>query len=425
MNLQNSSKLYEKAKNLMPGGVNSPVRAFGAVNGDPVFFKKASGARFEDVDGNEYIDYCMSWGPLILGHSHPEVLNKVKEVAENGLSFGAPNEYEVLLSEKVLSLLPGMDKVRFVSSGTEAVMSAVRVARGYTKREKIVKFDGGYHGHADSFLVSAGSGLKTFGAPSSPGVPETLANDTMVLKFNETEAFCDFMKDHGDEIAAVIVEPLPGNAGLHPLTDEFLRALRSETKKYGSVLICDEVISGFRLNLGSYAQKRGIEPDMITLGKIIGGGLPVGAYLGKNELMDQISPVGPVYQAGTLSGNPVSMAAGLETLNILEKENPYGKMSETTEYFESSLKEIFTKADLPHSSFREGSLLWFYLSSENPFDENNDSEKAMERFKKLHFNLLENGVYLPPSGWEILFLSMAHTKEIVDKTLDRVRAILN
>lgn len=416
--MEKSTELYDKAVTLIPGGVNSPVRAFQQVGGTPVYFEKAHGSGFEDVDGNRYTDYCLSWGPLILGHARPEVVEAVRETAGAGLSYGACHSGEVALGELVLDAFPGFDRVRFVNSGTEAVMTALRLARGVTGRDLIVKFDGGYHGHFDGMLVKAGSGLATQAIANSKGIPSSIAGTTLVLPLDDEDAVRSTFETHGDDIAAVIIEPLPANNGLLVQRKEFLEYLRDITARYGSMLIFDEVISGFRLHFGAYWQTIGIEPDLFTLGKIIGGGMPVGALVGKTETMDQLSPMGAVYQAGTLSGNPVSLAAGKATLEILKNESPYQELERLAGHFVQRLEKSgisFARA------CQVGSLLWLYLDDEAfPRTADSISKAAMERFTAMYWKLLEKGQYLPPSSYEVLFLSTAHTEEEVEALADAV-----
>jgi len=413
-----SKKLFEEALRLFPGGVNSPVRAFRGVKGTPLFLESGRGARVWDADNQCYLDYCLSWGPLMLGHAHPAIVDRVKSVAEKGLTFGAPNLWEIKLGQTIQEAIPWMERMRFVSSGTEAVMSAVRVARAYTKRDLIVKFEGGYHGHADSFLVSAGSGLKTLGSPSSPGVTQGAAESTLVLKFNDLESFQKLMSERGSEIACVIIEPLPGNFGLIQLDPTFLKALREETSKSGTLLLFDEVISAFRVRYGAYADELGIEPDLITLGKVIGGGMPVGAYGGRRDIMELISPEGPVYQAGTLSGNPVAMAAGCETLKILKSLNPYSHLINQAKVLSGALKAALSKKGIPCEVTQVGSILWPFLGTENHLSEDlGPDSKPVRRFVELHSALLKEGIYIPPSAWEVWFLSIAHGNEEIQATV--------
>ncbi|RME22686.1 MAG: aminotransferase class III-fold pyridoxal phosphate-dependent enzyme, partial [Deltaproteobacteria bacterium] len=350
---ENSRRLYERACKLMPAGVSSPVRAFRSVGGRPIFFERAEGATFVDADGNSYVDFCQSWGPLILGHARPEVVEAVQDAAGHGLSFGACCRREIELAELILEGFPSMDMVRFVSSGTEAVMTAVRLARGYTGRAGIVKFSGGYHGHSDSLLVKAGSGLVTFGTSSSAGVPEDIARNTIVVPFDDEQVLEDVFSRHGDSIAAAIVEPLPANNGLLEQRPEWMKLLRRLCTTHGSLLICDEVITGFRFRYGGYSQQIGIEPDLVTLGKIIGGGMPVGAVVGPGKIMERLAPLGDVYQAGTLSGNPVAMAAGAATLGILKRENPYEALDRLGGEFDRALR----------SAAKPGWLAWRRVGS--------------------------------------------------------------
>jgi glutamate-1-semialdehyde 2,1-aminomutase len=421
-NYQISAELYDKATGLIPGGVNSPVRAFKQVGGKPVYFNKAEGCRFEDVDGNTYVDYCQSWGPLILGHSRPEVVEAVREAAASGLSYGACHNGEIELAELVLEAFPEFNRVRFVNSGTEAVMTALRLARGVTGRDLIVKFEGGYHGHFDGMLVKAGSGLATHAIASSNGIPLSIAQTTLVLSLDDEEAVKAMFETHGSDIAAVIIEPLPANNGLLTQRKEFLQYLRDITDKYGSLLIFDEVISGFRMRFGGYWQMIGIQPDIFTLGKIIGGGMPVGALVGQAETMDQLSPLGNIYQAGTLSGNPVSLAAGKATLRILKEESPYEKMDILAKRF---VKRLGGNGISYARAQQAGSLLWLYLDEEEfPRKADQISQTAMDRFTGIYWHLLDKGHYLPPSSYEVLFLSAAHTDREVDALADDIISLL-
>jgi len=404
-----SKELFEKAKTLIPGGVNSPVRAFGQVGGSPIFIKRAQGSRVADADGNEYVDFCMSWGPLILGHSRPEVVEAVEEAAKDGLSYGACHEKEIELAELILSAFPAFDKIRMVSSGTEAVMTALRLARGFTGRDFVLKFEGGYHGHYDGMLVKAGSGLATCAIASSKGVPKDVAATTIVAPLDDEEAVRDIFEKRGGEIAAVIIEPAPANNGLLLQRTEFLQTLRELTRKSGSLLIFDEVITGFRLRFGGYGESLGITPDVVTLGKIIGGGMPVGALLGSAEIMDKLSPVGAVYQAGTLSGNPVSLAAGIAALKILKKENPYPRIEKTAAAFEARLAACgLAKA----RAIRLGGVIWPYFDEgEAPRRADKISPLAMKRCADIYWKMLGKGYYLPPSSYEVMFISDAHSEE--------------
>jgi glutamate-1-semialdehyde 2,1-aminomutase len=407
-----SKRLYDRAVALIPGGVNSPVRAFRHVGGTPLFFDHAEGSRIIDEDGNSYVDFCQSWGPLILGHAHPQVVNAVVEAAKDGLSYGACHRREVDLAELILSGFKGFERIRIMSSGTEAVMTALRIARGVTGRELVMKFEGGYHGHVDGMLVKAGSGLATFGTASSAGIPADVARATLLAPLDDEEAAESLFKQFGDQIAAVIIEPLPANNGLLVQRVEFLEFLRQITRKFGSLLIFDEVISGFRLSFGGYGQKVGIEPDLVTLGKVIGGGMPIGAVVGRADSMEMLSPLGPVYQAGTLSGNPVSLAAGIATLKVLKTEPVYERLELLGRHFEENLN----KSGLPYArTQRAGSIVWLYLE-EGIFPRRHDtiSERAVERFKSIYWELLEDGYYLPPSAYEVLFISFAHSPEEIE-----------
>jgi len=414
-----SRSLFERALALMPGGVNSPVRAFRAVGMDPVFIRRGYGSRIWDEDGNEYIDYVLSWGPLILGHAHPDVVEAIKNQVEKGTSFGACTEIEVLLAEKIVESISSVEVVRLVNSGTEATMSAIRLARGYTKRKYVVKFSGCYHGHSDGLLIKGGSGLVTFGVPDSAGVPEEIAGLTIVAPYNDEEKVAEIFAEKGDEIAAVIVEPVAGNMGVVPPKEGFLEALREITKKYGALLIFDEVITGFRLSYSGAQGYYGIEPDLTTLGKIIGGGLPVGAYGGREDIMRLVSPEGPVYQAGTLSGNPLATAAGYATLKVLS-ENPgiYDKMDRLAEKLCQGLKDIMERAKIPVFINRAGSMLTMFFTGEEVKDYDSALKADTKMYAAFFREMLKRGVYLPPSQFEAVFLSAAHTEEDVEKTLE-------
>jgi glutamate-1-semialdehyde 2,1-aminomutase len=414
MGRKRSEELYREACEVMPGGVSSPVRAFRSVGGTPVYYRNAKGSRFRDEDENEYVDFCMSWGPLILGHAQAAVIEAVREAAGQGLSFGACCSREVALAKKVLEAFPSMEQVRFVSSGTEAVMTAIRLARGVTGRPKIVKFEGGYHGHSDSLLVKAGSGLVTFGTSSSKGVPEAVAEQTLVLPFDDEQALEQAFETHGDLIAAAIVEPLPANNGLLEQRPEWLERLRALTSKHGALLIFDEVISGFRLRYGGYGDMLGIQADLVTLGKIIGGGMPVGALIGPKKTMQALAPLGGVYQAGTLSGNPISLAAGLATLEQLADGAVYDRLEALGTKLDAALAQH--GADLPFLNWRRlGSILWFHLAEgQMPRAASAIDANTVERFNPVHAPLLNRGLYLPPSAYEVLFLSAAHSDEEVE-----------
>lgn len=405
----NSSHLKSRADCVIPGGVNSPVRAFGAVGGTPRFIASANGCHITDADGNSYIDFCMSWGPMILGHAHPRVLEAIERAAAKGSSYGAPTEEEVLLAEKVVEWVKPVEMVRFVSSGTEAVMSAIRVARGFTGRDLIVKFAGCYHGHADYLLVQAGSGLVTFGTPSSAGVPKSFADCTLIATYNDLNSVEAIFKQHGDKIAAIIVEPVAANNGLVLPQSGFLQGLVDIAHKHGALMISDEVITGFRLSPGGAAGFYGYTPDLMTFGKIIGGGLPVGAFGGRKEIMQKLAPLGPVYQAGTLSGNPVAMAAGLATLEVIEHENVYERLEHKAEQFESAIHTHIDLAKYDAGMSRVGSIFWFWLGgSKAPSNPSEILPGAAERYKKIFHFALEHGVYLAPSAYEVGFIATAH-----------------
>ncbi|HTD40720.1 MAG TPA: glutamate-1-semialdehyde 2,1-aminomutase [Mucilaginibacter sp.] len=413
---EKSAELYEKAKTFFPGGVNSPVRAFRSVYGTPLFIEKGDGCYIWDADGNQFIDFCCSWGPLILGHNNAKVREKVIDVMQKGMSFGAPTALENELAELILKHNKFIKKLRFVSSGTEAVMSAIRLARGYTKRDKILKFEGCYHGHTDSLLVKAGSGLVTFGETSSAGVPKSFADETIVVALNDKEALQKAFEEFKDQIAAVIIEPIPANNGLLLQDKEYLQYLREICTQNRTLLIFDEVISGFRVGFEGAAGHYGIQPDIITYGKIIGGGLPVGAYGSSVEIMDNISPVGSVYQAGTLSGNPVAMAAGIAQLSELTRMGFYRDLNNKTEEFAESIQRFATARNYKFKVFTIGSIFWFAFTDQEKISRADEIEPAsMEKFKKMHRELLNRGIYLGPSGYEVGFISSAHTKTDLEK----------
>ncbi len=422
--IKKSEELYQKACSLMPGGVSSPVRAFGSVGGTPRYYARAQGSRFFDEDGNEYVDYCLSWGPLILGHAHPAVVEAVCVAARDGLSFGACCQREIELAERVLAGFPDMEQVRFVSSGTEAVMTAIRLARGVTGRPKILKFTGGYHGHSDSLLVEAGSGLVTFGTSSSQGVPDSFAQETVVCPLNDEEALEKIFASFGDQLAAAIVEPLPANNGLLEQKPAWLAKLRALTEKAGALLIFDEVISGFRLRYGGYGDLLGIRADLITLGKIIGGGMPVGALCGPKKIMAALAPLGGVYQAGTLSGNPVSLAAGIATLEILADGGSYEKLESLGRQFDQPLRQ--DAGDLAYANWRRlGSVIWLYLApGEIPRSAEGIADESAERFNKMHAPLLDRGIYLAPSAYEVTFLSTAHSPDEVTDLAKQIATLI-
>ena len=411
----------------MPGGVNSPVRAFQAVGGDPLFFSRGNGSHVYDVDGNEYIDYVCSWGPLILGHLHPDIIASLREVLEEGTSFGAPTEREITLTSLIIEALPSIEKVRLVNSGTEATMSAIRVARAFTGRKKIVKFAGCYHGHADGFLVQAGSGALTMGVPSSPGVPEEIGSLTKILPYNDAAAVRRAFQNEGDTIAAVIVEPVAANMGVVPPEQGFLETLREVTTKTSSLLIFDEVITGFRLAYNGAQGFYGVEPDLTCLGKIIGGGLPVGAYGGRKEIMDLVAPEGPVYQAGTLSGNPLAVQAGITTLRHLTAGKPglYKELENKAVYLETGLLQAARETGTPLQVNRVGPLLSLFFTSSSVTNLEEALTADQDLYKKYFGKMLAEGIYLPPSQFEALFLSIAHTEEDLEHTISTVRKIFD
>ena len=418
MKKENSSKLFPRAKEVMPGGVNSPVRAFNAVGGEPLFIKSARGSKIIDVDGNEFIDYVASWGPLIFGHAHPSIVEAIIRQAELGTSYGASTELEIELAEKVVNAVPSIDVVRMVNSGTEAVMSALRLARGITGRDKIVKFEGCYHGHGDSLLVKAGSGLVSLGIPECPGIVSSLAEKTLNLPFNDIEAVRDLFQREGNEVAALIVEPIAGNMGVIPPKPGFLEALREETKKAGALLIFDEVITGFRVSLGGAQKLFGITPDITCMGKIIGGGLPVGAYGGSKEVMDYISPVGSVYQAGTLSGNPLAMAAGNVVLDLLSEPGVYDLLEDKSRKLCEGLEKNTRELGVPAKFTRVGSMFSMFFTDE-PIENFQSVKTSDTEFFKRYFNgLLEEGIYIAPSQFEAGFMSAIHSDKEIDQTID-------
>ena len=416
--MSRSHDLFAAAQRHIPGGVNSPVRAFRGVGGDPVFFESASGPHAIDADGKRYIDYVGSWGPMILGHAHPEVLAAVRERLDKGLSFGAPTELETVMADKVCELVPSMDMVRMVSSGTEATMSALRLARGYTGRDKIVKFEGCYHGHADSLLVKAGSGALTFGEPSSPGVPAPLAELTITLRYNDLAQVRETFAEIGSEIACIIVEPVAGNMNCIPPVPGFLEGLREVCDQYGSVLIFDEVMTGFRVALGGAQAHYGIKPDLTALGKVIGGGMPVGAFGGKQEIMSRLSPLGPVYQAGTLSGNPIAMAAGLKTLELISAPGFYDQLSAKVTTLMTGLKERAAAAGIALTTNQAGGMFGIFFTDQQVTNYEQATACNQEQFKAFFHGMLERGVYLAPSAFEAGFVSIMHTDEHIQATLD-------
>lgn len=422
--MTDASDLFSDAKRFIPGGVNSPVRSFSGVGGTPVFIDHALGAYIFDSSGNRYIDYVGSWGPMILGHAHPKVIAAVKSAAEKGLSFGAPTEIETRMAQRVCELIPSIDLVRMVSSGTEATMSAIRLARGYTGRDKIVKFEGCYHGHADSLLVKAGSGALTFGVPSSPGVSAAVAENTITLTYNDSDAVEQLFAEMGDQIACIIVEPVAGNMNCIPPVPDFLETLRRVCDRYNSVLIFDEVMTGFRVGLQGAQGLYNITPDLTTLGKIIGGGMPVGAFGGQRKIMEYLAPLGPVYQAGTLSGNPVAMAAGLTTLDLIAEPGFYEAITEKTEKLTTGLKDRARQAGIALTTNSVGGMFGLFFSEEPTISLFAQVMQCdQNRFKRFFHAMLEQGVYLAPSAFEAGFVSAAHSESDLNKTLDTAEAI--
>lgn len=419
---QRSSALFDEAYKYIPGGVNSPVRAFKGVGGVPVFMKSAKGAYLTDADDRTYIDYINSWGPAILGHTHPEVLEAVQKQAEKGFSFGTPTELETEIAKLIVRNVPNIDQIRMVSSGTEACMSAVRLARGYTGRDKIIKFEGCYHGHSDSFLIKAGSGAATFGNPNSPGVTAGTAKDTLLARYNDFEQVKDIFRNNEGEIAAVIIEPVAGNMGCVLPENNFLQKLRTVCDEYGALLIFDEVMTGFRLAFGGAQEVFNVKADLVTYGKVIGGGMPVGAFAGRNEIMDVLAPKGAVYQAGTLSGNPLAMRAGLTTLELIKGNlNFFENINKTTETLDFEIGKILNEKGIQHRINRKGSMMsvFFHISSVSNFDEAANANHAL--FNNFFHQLLANGIYLPPSGYETWFISDAIKQNEIDRTLEVIR----
>ena len=422
--INKSIELYKEAKLHMPGGVNSPVRAFKNINGNPIFFKKAKGPYLIDADNNKYIDYIGSWGPMILGHSNPKIIKAVSRQLELGTSYGAPTSIESDTAKLIKKCFPSIQKIRMVNSGTEATMSAVRLARGYTNKTKIIKFDGCYHGHVDSLLIKAGSGVSTFGLPDSPGIPNELAKKTLSCEFNNKDSFLKIFNKVKNDLAAVIVEPIAGNMGFVPGDKSFLKLLRKKTSENNSLLIFDEVMTGFRVSLGGAQELYGIKPDLTTLGKVIGGGLPVGAFGGKKKVMDCLAPNGPVYQAGTLSGNPLAMAAGSTLIKLLIDENPYKDLESKAKNLLEGMKEIFDRYDIPFSTNQIGGMFGFFFSEELPsnlVDVENTNDK---QFKKFLNKCIDNGIYFAPSKFEAGFISTKHTKTEINNTIKIVEKIL-
>ena len=407
----------------MPGGVNSPVRAFGNVNGSPIFIKSASGAYLHDVDGNDYVDFIGSWGPMILGHSNPKIIKAIKDQADLGTSYGAPTEAETSIGELIRTVMPSIEKIRMVNSGTEATMSCIRLARGFTGRNKIIKFTGCYHGHVDSLLIKAGSGVSTFGLPDSPGVPEELARQTISIPYNDIDAFLEVFESIKNELAAVIIEPIAGNMGFIPGDEDFLKTLRVKTYENGSVLIFDEVMTGFRVSLGGAQELYGITPDLTALGKVIGGGLPVGAFGGKAEIMNFLAPEGPVYQAGTLSGNPLAVAAGKCLINELIKINPYQELEANASYLLTNIKSEMSKKGIPFSSSQIGGMFGFFFAEEFPKNFDDVSASNDKYFVSFFKGCLNQGIYFAPSKYEAGFISTKHNKKILNEVINKIRKV--
>ncbi|MCH7587459.1 MAG: glutamate-1-semialdehyde 2,1-aminomutase [Chloroflexi bacterium] len=416
-----SRQLFVEAQQLLPGGVNSPVRAFGAVGGNPVFIESGQGAYLRDVDGNRYIDYVLSWGPLILGHSHKAIVQALSKALERGTSYGAPTEQETELARLVMEFMPGIEMIRFVTSGTEATMSAIRLARAFTSRDKIIKFEGCYHGHADAFLVKAGSGVATFDLPDSPGVPRAAVQDTLLARYNDLDSVHEIFKSNPDQIAAVIVEPVAGNMGVIPPRDGFLQGLRDFTTASGALLIFDEVMTGFRVHPGGAQTLYGIEPDLTTLGKVIGGGLPVGAYGGRHEIMEMVAPIGPVYQAGTLAGNPLAMTAGIETLKLLKQSELWKTMEKNAQILHDGLRRFARRAGVPLENTRVGTMFGFFFTEGPVQDWQTARASDTKRYAAFFHRMLERGIYLAPSQFESAFVSTAHGTNEIELTLEAAR----
>ena len=422
--IDNSIALFEEAKTLMPGGVNSPVRAFKNINGNPIFFEKASGAYLYDADGNEYIDYIGSWGPMIMGHSHPEIVKAIKTQVELGTSYGAQTGLESDVAKLIKQCLPSIEKIRMVNSGTEATMTTIRLARGFTGRNKIIKFDGCYHGHVDSLLIKAGSGVATFGLPDSPGVPKDLAKYTYTCEYNNKEQFLSIYNEIKDDLAAVIVEPIAGNMGFVPAQEDFLKTLREATSSNNSVLIFDEVMSGFRVSLGGAQEIYNIKPDLTALGKVIGGGLPVGAFGGREEIMNYLAPSGPVYQAGTLSGNPLAMAGGSALLQLLINKNPFQGLEDSASMLLGGMKSIMAESGIPFSVNKIGGMFGFFFLEELPQNINDVSKSDDVLFSNFLNSCIRNGIYFAPSKYEAGFISAMHQDNEINKTLETVKKII-
>ena len=422
--IKNSIKLFKEAKLHMPGGVNSPVRAFKNIGGNPIFFKKAKGAYVFDADDNKYIDYIGSWGPMILGHSNKQIINSITKQLQLGTSYGAPTSLESKTAELIKDCVPSIQKIRMVNSGTEATMSAIRLARGFTGRNKIIKFDGCYHGHVDSLLIKAGSGVSTFGLPDSPGIPKQLAKQTISCEFNNKQDFLDAFEKVKDDLAAVIIEPIAGNMGFIPSDKSFLRLLRKKTNENNSLLIFDEVMTGFRVSLGGAQEIYGIKPDITTLGKVIGGGLPVGAFGGREDIMDCLAPNGPVYQAGTLSGNPLAMAAGYSLIKLLVKNDPYKSLENKASNLLKGMNELFKIKKIPFSTNQIGGMFGFFFSKKLPKNLNDVIDTNDNYFKSFLNSAIQNGIYFAPSKFEAGFISTKHTNKEINNTIKIVRKIL-
>jgi len=423
LNTQASEKLYHRAGTVLPGGVNSPVRAFKAVGGTPLFIERAEGAYLIDVDGNRYVDYVGSWGPMLIGHAHPQIINAVRTALSKGTSYGAPTEVEVELAEMVIDAVPSVEMVRFVNSGTEATMSALRLARAYTKRDKIVKFEGCYHGHADMLLVQAGSGVTTLGLPDSPGVPDSAVADTLVAQFNNLDSVQNLFEQNPAEIAAIIVEPIAGNMGVVPPQAGFLEGLRKIAGAGGALLVFDEVMTGFRVAFGGAQSLFKVTPDLSCLGKIIGGGFPVGAYGGRKEIMELVAPSGPVYQAGTLSGNPITMTAGLETLKILKKTGTYDKLEHLSEKLAHGIRQAAESVGLPLFQTRVGSMSGMFFTSKKVVDLATAKTSDTKKYARFFTEMLNRGIYFAPSQFEAAFVSLAHDQEQIDQTISAAKEI--
>ncbi|PMB22097.1 glutamate-1-semialdehyde 2,1-aminomutase [Fischerella thermalis] len=420
-----SQEIFAAAQNLMPGGVNSPVRAFKSVGGQPIVFDHVKGAYIWDVDGNQYIDYVGTWGPAICGHAHPEVIAALHEALEKGTSFGAPCVLENVLAEMVIDAVPSIEMVRFVNSGTEACMAVLRLMRAFTGREKVIKFEGCYHGHADMFLVKAGSGVATLGLPDSPGVPKSVTSNTLTAPFNDLEAVKALFEENRDQIAGIILEPVVGNAGFIPPDAGFLEGLREITQEYGALLVFDEVMTGFRIAYGGAQEKFGITPDLTTLGKVIGGGLPVGAYGGRRDIMSMVAPAGPMYQAGTLSGNPLAMTAGIKTLELLQKSGTYEYLDKITKKLVNGLLQIAQETGHPACGGSISAMFGLFFTA-GPVHNYEDAKKSdLAKFARFHRGMLEHGIYLAPSQFEAGFTSFAHTEEDIDRTLEAARDVMS